>query len=192
MKKENTSIRLKRIMQERNLRQVDILDLTKPYCEKHNMKLNKSDLSQYVSGLVEPGQEKLSVIAMALGVNETWLMGYDVQKERECNYISDTEQNEHCVVRETGSYYTSAESNLLDAFNKLNEIGKSEAVNRVTELTYIPQYTDSKVIPIKSKNRKYIPTEEDIQSLVARKGKSITREQAIDIISTLFSDDDEE
>lgn len=50
MNKETTSVRLRKIMEERNLRQVDILNLTKPYCNEYGVKMNKSDLSQYCSG----------------------------------------------------------------------------------------------------------------------------------------------
>lgn len=81
MKNENTSIRLKTIMQETGLRQIDILNKTKPYCKKYNIKLGRNDLSQYLSGKVEPSQRKLSILAMALDVNEAWLMGYDVPRE---------------------------------------------------------------------------------------------------------------
>lgn len=77
MKKYNTSYRLKQIMSERNLKQVDILRLAEPYCKKYGAKLNKNDLSQYVSGKVEPGQTKLYILGLALGVNEAWLMGFD-------------------------------------------------------------------------------------------------------------------
>ena len=82
MKKENTSTRLKKIMSERNLRQVDILNSTRPYCEKYGVKMNKSDISQYCSGKTEPNQDKLFVLGMALNVSEAWLMGYDVPMER--------------------------------------------------------------------------------------------------------------
>lgn len=85
MREENTSIRLKRIMQERQLRQVDILNLVKPYCEKNDVKMNKSDISQYVSGKVEPSQDKLVVLAMALNVSEAWLMGFDIPEENSIN-----------------------------------------------------------------------------------------------------------
>ena len=78
MKIHNTSERLRQLMAERGLRQVDILEAAKPYCEKYGVKLGKNDLSQYTSGKVEPGQEKLSLLGMALGVSEAWLMGYDV------------------------------------------------------------------------------------------------------------------
>ena len=78
MKKENTATRLKKIMNKRNLRQVDILNLTVPYCKKYDVKMNKSDISQYCSGKTEPNQDKLYVLSLALGVSESWLMGYDV------------------------------------------------------------------------------------------------------------------
>ena len=82
MNRENTAIRLKTIMSERGLRQIDILNLTTPYCQKYNVKMNKSDISQYCSGKVEPNQEKLFILGNALNVSEAWLMGFDVPMER--------------------------------------------------------------------------------------------------------------
>ena len=82
MKKESTSVRLKKIMNIKNLRQVDILNLTLPYCKKYGVKMNKSDISQYCSGKTEPNQKKLFVLGCALNVNEAWLMGFDVPMER--------------------------------------------------------------------------------------------------------------
>lgn len=78
MNKQTTSDRLKQIMNERGLKQVDILEACKPYCEKYGVKLAKNDLSQYISGKVQPGQDKLTILGMALNVNEVWLMGYNV------------------------------------------------------------------------------------------------------------------
>lgn len=83
MKVANTSSRLKTIMDERGLRQVDILNASKPYCDKFGVKLAKNDLSQYVNGKVEPGQEKLTILGLALNVSEAWLMGYDVGRSRD-------------------------------------------------------------------------------------------------------------
>ena len=82
MKVATTSERLKQILSERHIRQIDIIEAAKPYSEKYNVKLNKNDLSQYVSGKTEPGQSKLSILGMALNVNEAWLMGLDVPMER--------------------------------------------------------------------------------------------------------------
>lgn len=75
------SERLNQAMKIRSLKQVDVLEAAKPYCDKYGIKLTKSDLSQYVSGKVEPRQEKLTILSLALSVSEAWLMGYDVGME---------------------------------------------------------------------------------------------------------------
>lgn len=77
MRVSNTADRLKQIMTERNLKQVDLLNAVLPLCRAHGVKMNRSDISQYVRGLVQPSQEKLSIFSMAFGVSEPWLMGYD-------------------------------------------------------------------------------------------------------------------
>ncbi len=93
MKVATTSERLKQILSERHIRQIDIIEAAKPYSEKYNVKLNKNDLSQYVSGKTEPGQSKLSILGMALNVNEAWLMGYDIPMERKENTSEYEYQN---------------------------------------------------------------------------------------------------
>jgi len=83
MTKTTTSERLKQIMSEQGLRQADILERAKPYCEKFGLKLGRNDISQYVSGKVLPKQDKLTLLGYTLNVSEAWLMGYDVPRERE-------------------------------------------------------------------------------------------------------------
>lgn len=83
--KATTANRLKEVMKRYDLRQVDILKRAEPYCKQYGIKMGRNDLSQYVSGKVSPGQEKLTVLALALGVSETWLMGYDVPMDRSAN-----------------------------------------------------------------------------------------------------------
>ena len=78
MKTSSTALRLKEFMHENGLKQIDVLKLAEPFCNKYGVKLSKSDLSQYVSGKVEPGQNKLYILARALNVSEAWLIGYDV------------------------------------------------------------------------------------------------------------------
>lgn len=77
-------------MKVRDLRQVDIIELAKPFCKKYNVNLGKNALSQYVSGKVEPGQERLTILGLALGVSEAWLMGYDVPMERNVTPIAES------------------------------------------------------------------------------------------------------
>jgi transcriptional regulator with XRE-family HTH domain len=78
MKISNTAERLKQVMDKYGLRQADVLKRCEKYCEEFGIKMQRNDISQYLSGKVEPSQRKLSVLAMALNVTEPWLMGYDV------------------------------------------------------------------------------------------------------------------
>lgn len=142
VKKENTSSRLKYIMKTRNLRQIDILNACLPFCEKYHIKMNKSDISQYVSGKVEPNQNKLFILGQALNVAEAWLMGLDVPMERapKCDYIfSDT--GTVIEVNLAKQKQMEVAKHLLAYCNKLNDKGIKEAAKRVEELTYIPEYT---------------------------------------------------
>lgn len=86
MKKYTTSQRLKQIMALKNIKQIDILNKVQPLCKQWGIKMGSNDLSQYVTGKVEPSQKKLSVLAEALNTNEVWLMGYDVPMETEKSY----------------------------------------------------------------------------------------------------------
>lgn len=142
MKKENTSSRLKYLMNARNLRQIDILNKCIPFCKKYNIKMNKSDISQYVSGKVEPNQNKLFILGQALDVAEAWLMGLDVPMERTPKYdyiFPDT--GTVIEVNLTKQKQTEVAKHLLAYCNKLNDKGIKEAAKRVEELTYIPEYT---------------------------------------------------
>ena len=67
------SYRMKKAMEIRNLKQVDIVNATK---------IGKSAISQYLSGEFTPKQVNTYLIADALNVNEAWLMGFDVPMER--------------------------------------------------------------------------------------------------------------
>lgn len=155
--KESTSVRLKMLMQEQNLKQVDIIKKCEPYCNKYNVKLTKNYLSQYVSGKVEPGQHTLTVLSLALNVNEAWLMGFDVPRERN----SMPQSNESPILKAiyNSDYKNSDIANtfinkkiidnidfekidfdLLAEFKKLNIDGKKEAIKRVIELTFVPNY----------------------------------------------------
>lgn len=113
-----TAERLKEIMLERKLRQVDVLDLAKPFCEQFHVKLGKSDLSQYLHGVAKPGSSKLTILGLALNVNEAWLMGLDVPRERE-----DRKQETREVLSEGGMRL------LLDADSKLTQEQLNEIVN---------------------------------------------------------------
>lgn len=85
MRKFETADRLRELMAEKNWKQVDVINNSKPFQERLNVKLGKSALSQYVNGVQAPDQKKLALLALTFNVSEAWLMGYDVPRGRESN-----------------------------------------------------------------------------------------------------------
>ena len=81
--KNTAATRLQQVMNERNLKQVDVISLSKVHQKELGVKLGKSALSQYINGKSTPDQEKLVLLARTLGVSEAWLMGYDVPMTKE-------------------------------------------------------------------------------------------------------------
>ena len=72
--------RINQIMKEKKLRQIDILNLAKPFQQKYNIKFSKSHLSQYVNGKSNPDNEKIFLLSKVFGVTEAWLLGYNVPR----------------------------------------------------------------------------------------------------------------
>ena len=121
---ETTALRLRQIMNERDLSQVDILRLCQPICKKFGLKLTKSDLSQYVSGKVSPGQWKLSILGQALNVSEGWLMGLDVPRERKEAPTTDA----------AGADFDSETQEFIQLFQMLSPESKADALSHVRRL----------------------------------------------------------
>lgn len=96
--KTNTSNRLRQLMSERNLKQVDIINLSLPFQKKFNIKLSKSTLSQYVNGIQSPDQNRIYLLSKTLGVNEAWLLGYDVPMTESSAKV---EQVDSHIIEET-------------------------------------------------------------------------------------------
>ena len=123
-KSEDTSSRLKEYMQITGLRQTDILEKCKPYCEKYNMRLSKSLLSQYVSGAFSPKQKMLTVIAHALNVSEVWLMGYDVPMSRSESSSPTLSESEQFVVDAMRGFNAEGQQKVVDYVTDLSESGR--------------------------------------------------------------------
>ncbi len=151
MKLENTSTRLHYLIETRKLRQVDILNLTRPFCDKYQIKMNKSDISQYVSGKVEPNQKKLTVLAMALGVNESWLAGYDVPMERlEDTLLIERDSNNKKNTLYRMQAYTSSllDRKLQNSFQKLSYGNKQKVIDYSDKLLSLQQMEEDIVMPV--------------------------------------------
>ena len=90
MRKFQTADRIRELMQEKQWKQVDVINNSKPFQEKLGVKLGKSALSQYVNGVQAPDQKKLALLALTFNVSEAWLMGYDVPRERDTSTSTTT------------------------------------------------------------------------------------------------------
>lgn len=84
-RKSNCSERIATALAIRNMKQSDLCARTK---------IPKSAISQYISGAFEPKQDRIHLIAKALNVSETWLMGYDVPMDRQKNSPPESELTE--------------------------------------------------------------------------------------------------
>ncbi|WP_288638878.1 helix-turn-helix domain-containing protein [uncultured Lentilactobacillus sp.] len=80
MERKTVGQRLRQIMQERGLKQVDIIELCKPFFTD-KVKISKTDLSQYVNDKAEPRSDKLYILAKGLNVPEQWLLGFDTDEK---------------------------------------------------------------------------------------------------------------
>lgn len=66
--------RLKQAMRARNMKASDLANVTG---------IPKSSISYYMSGRSVPKTDRIYQIAKALDISEAWLLGYDVNAERE-------------------------------------------------------------------------------------------------------------
>lgn len=115
MERSSTAKRLRQIMSERNLRQVDILEKSKPFQKQLGVKMGRSALSQYVTGKSKPDDKKLYLLSKTLNVSEAWLMGYDVEKKR----IPDSERNS----------ISNEQPEILPIYNKLEKARQEKVLS---------------------------------------------------------------
>lgn len=85
---EDFSIRLKKAMQIRGIKQVELANKTG---------IDKSLISNYLQGNYKAKQDKLHKLAVALDVSEGWLMGYNVDMDRE--WFDDAELDNAEIIR---------------------------------------------------------------------------------------------
>ena len=104
---EPCAIRLKKALAIRNMKQAELAEITG---------IPKSAISHYISGSFEPKQDRVFIIAKALGVDPVWLMGFDVPMEPE-NKDSPNEPS-----------LTEGEKLLLQLFRQIPEDRQPEAL----------------------------------------------------------------
>lgn len=67
------SNRLQIALNHSNMKQVDLVEKTG---------IDKTLINKYLAGIMKAKQDKLTILAKALNVNEVWLMGYDIPMDR--------------------------------------------------------------------------------------------------------------
>lgn len=85
--KEEFKDRLKKALEIRNMKAVDLVEKTG---------IPKGAVSYYLNGKSTPKADRLYLICKALDVSEAWMLGYDVEMEK------DSEGKEKPTVRNDG------------------------------------------------------------------------------------------
>ena len=73
MSKVDIKNRIKEALEIRGITQSELAE---------KAKIDKGQLSSYISGKYKPRQRNIDALSTALNVSEAWLMGYDVPMER--------------------------------------------------------------------------------------------------------------
>lgn len=149
-----------------------------------------STIQRYENGYIS--QCKLPVlesIAKAINVNPTWLIREDANMETGIPDSDFIKQNKTIVSYskpitfniDLSDYIESKnkEKSLLDAYNKLNDLGKNEAIKRISELSEIPKYCNAVELP----NKKEEADEEYIPHTIAAHADGLIQEQKEDMIN---------
>lgn len=143
------------------------------------LNVSRATIYRYESSEIEKlPTSTLEPLSEVLKTTPAYLMGWD--ESSETKDVITKEEQEHLQKYRSidGKGKHTVDTVLEMEYNRCNEPSNS------TKSTDIIQLENSK--------KKYTPTEEDIRSLVARNGRKMTREEAIEFISEMFSEDEEE
>lgn len=191
MEKEKLSIRLKKALNIRNMKQVDLIEKTG---------IDKGALSSYISGKYQPKQDKISIISKALDVNELWLMGYDVPMDRNEKYSFENDSTSIFELTEesiekypeiakelfkyTGelifdlSSFTGKKSDIIELSTVLNDSSfpmrsKLAILNSVIELVKFDTKNDELKIYYKFTSEKQTQTESEDNLIILENYKKL-------------------
>lgn len=81
---EKIKTRLKKAMEIKNVKAVELSEATG---------IPKSAISQYLSGYASPKQDRITLISDYLGINEPWLMGFNIPMNK-----SDIKSNDELLM----------------------------------------------------------------------------------------------
>lgn len=131
---ETFAERLRYIMTEKGLKQVDVIRLVQSLEEKERVKLGKSHISQYLSGKTEPRIEVIKALSKVLRVNQLWLLGEDVPiglEDKVQDNIKDKLADEVQNIKSIGSKEIERKQDTMSENNGRRTFGKSSKLENV-------------------------------------------------------------
>lgn len=115
---EPMSIRLRRAMNLRNMKQVELAEITK---------IPKSSINQYLSGYAtNTSTDRIYLMAKALDVNPVWLTGFDVPMESSATY------NKKSADLLMDSYEDKSTRQVIELMNQMDDKGKEQVLQYAT------------------------------------------------------------
>lgn len=148
LKKAEIKDRIREAMELRGLTQSELSE---------KAKIDKGQLSSYLSGKYKPRQKNIEALAKELNVDEAWLMGFDVTIERKDNPITDFSKNDPIINNK--EFYDRL-SRYFDILNKLSDANAKKALNYAENLLS-NQQMEEELMPIAAHDRTDIkPTDE--------------------------------
>lgn len=105
----------------RKSHQLTMEQLTDRVNKKYNSKINKGMISKWENDLGDPSLDNMRILSDFYKVSLDYLLGIGEHQPT----VSENERF------------------LIDTYNKLNDLGKREAIKRMSELTEIPKYFTS-------------------------------------------------
>lgn len=131
----NTTVseRLNWLMESRGIKQVDLVNSINKYIEDNDLdvKIGKSAISQYVSGKVVPKQDKLFIMAAALDVDPSWLLG--IKTDVHIDFADSSSAREETLKRLTAYAEALKKISIKSLFDTISELDDKQAM-RVYDL----------------------------------------------------------
>ena len=136
--------RLKQAMELNNIKQVDLVEKTG---------IDKTLLNKYLAGISNARQNKLTLLAESLNVNEIWLMGYDVPMKRNFEQNLSETKPDSAVVLVYGTIPAGIPMEMIEDILDTEEIsqdmlkgGKQYFGLQLKGNSMAPEYRDGDVI----------------------------------------------
>ncbi len=112
----------------------------------NSLNVSQNAIYNWENGKREPNLDMIQKIAKTLEVTEQELLGYSDKEYMLYNAYKEAESDE----RESSLVIDGVlitDKNLLRHFHKLNNWGKKAAIERISELKYVPEYTRDDNLP---------------------------------------------